>query len=74
MITLALGIALIVIGVALVCGGLILWHRATRTNPADADDGGDLRALIDALEEADQDAMSNVRPRLDQIRNENSSR
>jgi hypothetical protein len=74
MTTLALGIALTVIGVALVCAGLILWHRATRTNPADPDDGGDLRALLDALEAADQDAMTNVRPRLDQIRNEDSSR
>ena len=73
----ALGIALIVVGAALVCTGLIFWHRAPRTEPADLD-GGELRALIDALEEEDQKTargpMANVRPRLDQIRNEDSSK
>jgi hypothetical protein len=69
-----LGIALIVIGLALVCGGLIVWHRASRTGPAEPDDAGELRAIINALEEADQATMANVRPRLDQIRNEDSSK
>jgi hypothetical protein len=50
----ALGIALIVIGVALVCGGLTLWPRASRTDPAELDSSVELRALIDALEEEDQ--------------------
>lgn len=75
----AIGIALIVIGVALVCAGVVFWHLASRTEPADnlvGDDGaGDLRALIDALQEqdqADRGAMSNVRPRLDEISDKNS--
>jgi len=53
MITLALGIALIVIGVALVCGGLILWPRTSQTDPAGADGPIEFRAIIDALEEED---------------------
>jgi hypothetical protein len=75
----ALGIALIVIGVALVCAGFVFWHLASRTEPADdrvgGDGPGDLRALIDALQEqdqADRGAMSNVRPRLDEISDKNS--
>jgi hypothetical protein len=75
----ALGIALIVIGVALVCAGFVFWHLASRTEPADdrvgSDGPGDLRALIDALQEqdqADRGAMSNVRPRLDEISDKNS--
>jgi hypothetical protein len=75
----ALGTALIVIGVALVCAGFVFWHLASRTEPADdrvgGDGPGDLRALIDALQEqdqADRGAMSNVRPRLDEIGDKNS--
>jgi len=75
----ALGTALIVIGVALVCAGFVFWHLASRTEPADDRVGGggpgDLRALIDALHEqdqADRGAMSNVRPRLDEISDKNS--
>jgi hypothetical protein len=75
----ALGTALIVIGVALVCAGFVFWHLASRTEPADdrvgSDGPGDLRALIDALQEqdqADRGAMSNVRPRLDEISDKNS--
>jgi hypothetical protein len=75
----ALGTALIVIGVALVCAGFVFWHLASRTEPADdrvgGDGPGDLRALIDALQEqdqADRGAMSNVRPRLDEISDKNS--
>jgi len=66
------GIALIVIGVALVCGGLILWllrQSASRREPPEHDDGlGEMRVIIDALEEADRAAMTNIRPRLDQYR------
>jgi hypothetical protein len=50
----AIGIVLIVIGVAHVSGGLILWHRASRTDSTDPDDAGELRAIINALEEADR--------------------
>ena len=54
----ALGTALIVIGVALVCAGFVFWHLASPTEPADdrvgSDGPGDLRALIDALQEQDQ--------------------
>jgi hypothetical protein len=79
MTTLALGIALIVIGVALVCAGLILWPRAPHADPAAPDDDGlrGMRAIVEALEQedrAERDAMTNVRPRLDQIRNEDSSK
>ena len=79
MTTLALGIALIVIGVALVCARLILWPRAPQADPAAPDDDGlrGMRAIVEALEQEDRaetDAMTNVRPRLDQIRNEDSSK
>jgi hypothetical protein len=70
MAALSLGIGSIVIGVALVCGGLFMWLRASRADPTGSDDVGELRTIIDALEEEDQaerGAMTNVRPRLDQI-------
>jgi len=65
----ASGIALIVIGAALVCGALISQRRA-QTDPPEPDDVGELRAFIDSLPETDQAARPKVRPRLDQIRNE----
>jgi hypothetical protein len=49
----ALGIALMITGVALVGGGVIFWHRASRTEQLEPDDAGELRALLDALEEQD---------------------
>jgi hypothetical protein len=49
-----MGIALIVIGLALVGGGVIFWRRASRTEPSEPDDAGELRAMIDALEEEDK--------------------
>ena len=52
----ALGIALIVIGVALVFGGIISWRRASQPDPSERDDDGELRAFIDTLPEADQDS------------------
>jgi len=58
----ALGVAQIVIGVALVCVGVIFWLRAARRP----------NALGDA-EGSEQAKMSNVRPRLDQIRNSSQS-
>lgn len=51
----ALGIALIVMGFALVCAGFILWPRETEEE-----------------DEAESGAMGNVRPRLDEISDENS--
>jgi len=51
----ALGIALIVMGFALVCAGLILRPRETEEE-----------------DEAESGAMGNVRPRLDEISDENS--
>jgi hypothetical protein len=50
----ALGIALMITGVALVGGGVIFWHRASRTEQSEPDDAGELRALLDALEEQDE--------------------
>ena len=51
----AIGIVLIVVGVALVCGGLILRPEASRPDPAGHDDGlSDMRAIINALEKEDQ--------------------
>jgi hypothetical protein len=66
----ALGIGSLVIGVALVCGGLIMWPRASETDPAAPDDGlRGMRAVVEALEEedraAERGAIANVRPRLD---------
>jgi hypothetical protein len=54
----ALGIALIVIGFALVCGSLFILTRAAPTEERDRD--------------LEQGAMTNVRRRLDEISNENS--
>jgi hypothetical protein len=48
----ALGIGSIVIGVALVCGGLIMWPRTSQTDPA-TDGPIEFRAIIDALQEED---------------------
>jgi hypothetical protein len=50
----ALGITLIVTGLALVGGGVILWPRASPTEPSEPDDAAELRAIIDALEEEDK--------------------
>jgi len=71
----ALGVSLIVVGFALVCGGLIMWPRASETDPAAPDDGlRGMRAVVEALEEedraAERGAMANVRPRLDSFEDE----
>jgi hypothetical protein len=50
----ALGIALMITGVALVGGGAIFWYRASRTEQLEPDDASELRALLDALEEQDE--------------------
>jgi hypothetical protein len=72
----ALGASLIVIGIALVCAGLILWPRAPQADPVAPDDSlSGMRAIVEALEEedrAERDAMANVRPRLDSFDDKNS--
>jgi len=65
----ALGITLIVLGLAFVCAGLVMWPRAPQADPAAPDDGlRGMRAVVEALEEEDRAAergtMANVRPRL----------
>jgi hypothetical protein len=59
----ALGIALMITGVALVGGGVILWHRASRAEPSEPDNAGELRAMIDALEEEDKRIDDGLHPR-----------
>jgi hypothetical protein len=76
----ALGVSLIVVGFALVCGGLIMWPRASETDPAAPDDDGlrGMRAIVEAIEEEDRAAergtMANVRPRLDSFEDKKSSK
>jgi hypothetical protein len=68
----ALGISLIVIGVALVCVGTLFWRRASRTGPAGTDGPHEFRAIIDALDEEDRrspdagSAEPSVRPSIDE--------
>ena len=55
----ALGIGSIIIGVALVCAGLIFWPRGpTRTDPVGHDGPNEFRPIIDALEEEDRRCSS----------------
>jgi hypothetical protein len=67
----ALGISLIVIGIALVCVGTLFWRRASRTDPAGTDGPHEFRAIIDALDEEDRrspdagPAEPSVRPSID---------
>ena len=65
----ALGIALIVIGAALVCAALILRYRE-QTEPPDHPhdaDAGDLREFVDSLQQTDE-ITANVGPRIDHLR------
>jgi uncharacterized membrane protein YidH (DUF202 family) len=50
-----LGISLIAVGIALVCAGLVFWHRAPQAHRADADEPHEFRAILDALGEEDRD-------------------
>jgi hypothetical protein len=50
----ALGISLIVIGVALVCAGGVFWPSAPRSDPAALDAPDEFRTVLDALDEADR--------------------
>jgi hypothetical protein len=52
----ALGIALIVIGVALVCAGLIFQPPASRTEDEDQADAGSMADLLRRLDEGDKDS------------------
>jgi hypothetical protein len=52
-----LGIALIVIGVALVCGGLILWPRAPHREDEDQTDGTMADVLQRLNESSDADPL-----------------
>ena len=52
----ALGIALIVIGVALVFGGVISWRRASQPDPSERDNDGELRGFINSLPETDRES------------------
>ena len=52
-----LGIALIVIGVALVCGGLILWPRAPQREDEDQADGTMADILQRLNESSDADPL-----------------
>jgi hypothetical protein len=45
----ALGISLIVIGIALVCAGLGFWPRLSLTGPSGLGGPHEFRAIIDAL-------------------------
>jgi hypothetical protein len=54
-----LGIALIGIGAALVCGGLISRHRA-QTEEAEPIDAGELRALVDSLRRTDEATEASI--------------
>jgi hypothetical protein len=62
----ALAIALIVIGVALVCVALISRRQPQTEPPEPDDDPGELRTFVDDETEA------NLRPRIDRLRNEES--
>jgi hypothetical protein len=62
----ALGIALIIIGAGLVCVASIWRHP----QPAEPDDGGELRAFVDTLPPIDEEV--DARPRIDRIRKKDS--
>ena len=66
----ALGIELIVIGIALVCVALI-WRRQAETEQPEPDDAGELRTFVDSLRRTDE-TEANLRPRIDRLRNEES--
>ena len=68
----ALGIELIVIGIALVCVALI-WRRRAQTEPPEPDEAGagELRTFVDSLRRTDE-TEANLRPRIDRLRNEES--
>jgi hypothetical protein len=67
----AFAIALIMIGVGLICVSLIWWRQA-ETEPSEPDDAGELREFVDSLPRIDEE--DNARPRIDRIRNRDSLR
>jgi hypothetical protein len=50
----ALGISLIVVGVTLVCAGLVFWCRAPQAHPAAPHGPHEFRTILDALHEEDR--------------------
>lgn len=70
----AAGIALIAVGVVLVCGALIARRRA-QTDPSEPDDSGELRSFIDSLRRTEEATTEEyARPRIDRIHNEDPSK
>jgi hypothetical protein len=51
----AFAVALIMIGVGLICVSLIWWRQA-ETEPSEPDDAGELREFVDSLPRIDEDA------------------
>jgi len=50
----ALGIALMGIGLALICAGLAFWPRTARSEPEALDGPDEFRAILDALDAQDR--------------------
>jgi hypothetical protein len=67
-----LGVALLVIGAGLVCVALI-WRRQAETEPPEPDEAGagELRTFVDSFRRTDE-TETNLRPRIDRLRNEES--
>jgi hypothetical protein len=63
------GLALILVGAALVCGALIL-QRQEKSEAAEPDEVADLRSLLDSLPRVDEEY--DARPRSHRIRHGNS--
>ena len=67
----AFAVALIIIGVGLICVSLI-WRRQAETEPPEpVDDSDNLRMFVDSLRRTDE-TEANLRPRIDRLRNEES--
>ena len=65
-------VALIIIGIALICVSLISRPQA-QTEPPEPDDAdaGELRTFVDSLRRTNE-TEANLRPRIDRLRNEES--
>jgi hypothetical protein len=60
-------VALIIIGVGLICVSLI-WRRQAETEPSEPDDAGEQRTFVDSLRRTDE-TEANLRPRIDRLHN-----
>jgi hypothetical protein len=69
----AFAVALITIGVGLICVSLI-WRRQAETEPSepDAAGAGELRTFVDSLRQTDETEEEYARPRIGPFRNEES--